>query len=988
MIRRIVAVAGLAIFMGGAVLAQTRDDSKVYFFGNSLVHHLSEDDDDTNVPHWLDQLAKTAGKGFATDGQWGFLRTFAEGLPPRPNWGFSGVKRAWSPGRQSFGEAGFDAVVLTPANFIQYQKPDVPYDGENPSGVSPLDAMLQVFDFAHQQSPQSRLFIYEGWADMGTFTRSFPPNARSLRRYHAYNLEDYHDWYEDLIETLAVARPDHQTQLIPVGSILSQVLSKDGVLAGLPAESFYTDDAPHGTSSLYFLAAMITYASLYNEAPPAGFQPPSKLHPDIVDKYPEIAAAIWEAMPDVQALGRAQITAPQAVIAPIETVQAPAADILPERSPVVLPPSGLRPDGVPVLGMGLNGISDWSTQHPFLDIMKSARSWVGHSADQWGAAPTEALVAGGHLDENGWPVSIPDGIIAVESVFLTEQHEGAKSLAGRYRLTYDGKGDISLFGRARRASYGEGRIDFTYTPGDGLVGVKLKAIDANDPIRNIRVLHEDHLAMYEAGALFNPVWIDLIQDLRSVRFMDWMMTNGSPVKTWEDQPQMTDATWSQWGVPLEVMIKLANRIGADPWFTLPHMADDAYVRQFAQAVKDGLDPGLKAHVEYSNEVWNQIFEQARWARDQATQLWGETDTGWMQFYGLRSAEVMDIWTDVYGDEASDRLVRVVSTHTGWPGLEEDILRAPLAYLSLGRMPEQSFDAYAVTGYFGYELGTDAMSQRMSGWLDQSEARAVKAGEAQGLRRVALREYVKKARFEAAIAPVTLTLQEGSLRELTQEIFPYQAAVARKAGLRLVMYEGGTHISALGPLVNDDRLTDFFTEYNYTPEMAKLYELLLAGWVQSGGTMFNAFVDVAPATKWGSWGALRHLDDSNPRWDMLMAFNAAQPGEWEQRDVSDFNNGITRIAGTGNQRLQGTAHEDVLIAGSGNDTLVSSGGDDVLHGGEGTDKALLPGAPEDYRFEQTEQHFLANGPRGVVQMRSIEELLFEGAVGRSMQVADF
>lgn len=988
MIRRIVAVAGLAILMGGAVLAQARDDSKVYFFGNSLVHHLSEDDEVSNVPHWLNEMAKAGGKGFAADGEWGFLRNFAEGLPPKTNWAFDGVKRVWSQGRQGFGDAGFDAVVLTPTNFIQYQRPDVPYDGDNPTGVSPLDAMLTVFDWVHQQSPQSRLFIYEGWADMGTFTRRFPPNARSLRRYHAYNLADYHEWYDDLIDTLDTARPDHNVQLIPVGSVLSQLLAGDGILSGLPAESFYTDDAPHGTPSLYLLAAMITYASLYNEAPPANFSPPITLHPDVVEKYQDISAAIWNAMPEVQALSRAAPTSAPAGVDQVQTAAVQDTGVLPERSAVVLPPSGLRPEGVPVLGMGLNGISDWSTQHPFLDLMKSARGWVGHTADQWGAATNEVLLAGGHLDENGWPVSIPDGILSLETVLLTDQHEGAKSLAGRYRLTYDGSADISLVGRARRASYKDGRIDFTYTPGEGLIGVKLTAIDPDDPIRNIVILHENHIEMYEAGAVFNPVWIELIQDVRSVRFMDWMMTNGSPVMTWDDRPRMSDASWSQWGVPLEVMLKLANQIGADPWFTLPHMADDAYVRQFAQTVKDGLDPGLKAHVEYSNEVWNNIFEQATWARDQATQMWGDAESGWMQFYGLRAAQVMDIWTDVFGDEAADRLVRVVTTHTGWPGLEDSILRAPLAYLSLGRMPVDSFDAYAVTGYFGYEMGTEAMSQRMNGWLDQSEARAVKAGEAQGLRRVALREYVKKNRFDAAIAPVALALQEGSLRELTQEIFPYQAGVAQQAGLRLIMYEGGTHITALGPLVNDDRLTDFFTEFNYTPEMAKLYELLLAGWVQAGGTMFNAFVDVAPATKWGSWGALRYLEDSNPRWDMLMAFNAAQPGEWEKRDISDFNNGITRVAGTGNQRLQGTAYEDILIAGSGNDTLVSSGGDDILHGGDGTDKALLPGAPADYRFDSAGPQFLANGPKGVIRMTSVEEMLFEGAAGQSLQVSDF
>ncbi|MGH1412303.1 MAG: calcium-binding protein [Pelagimonas sp.] len=980
MIKRLAAWVSIAILAGGAALAQERDASSVYFFGNSLVHHLSEEDDHTNVPHWLNEMAKAAGKEFAVEGQWGFLRNFSEGLPPAPNWSFSGVKGA---GRGDFGNVDFDAVVVTPANFVQYQKPDAPYEGDNPSNESPLGAMIKVFDWVHAESPNARLFVYEGWAEMGSITGSFPPNARGLRRYHTFNQGDYHAWYEGLIGTLAVTRPAQNVQLIPVASILSKLLADGGVLEGLPAQALYSDDAPHGTPSLYLLAAMVTYASLYNDMPPAEFRPPTTLHPDLVDEFAAVAEAIWQDIPKVQASEQTPVpSAPQSDAEQPETITVE----LPRRLAVTLPPSGARPTGVPVLGLGLNGISDWSTQHPFLDLMKSARGWVGHKGSQWGAVSTEELRAGGFLDENGWPTSLPDGVSALEAVLLTEQPEEAKSLSGRYLVSYEGQGQLRLTGRAKRAKYSDGQIAFTYSPGEGLVGLQITEIDASDPIRNIVILREEHVDMYEAGALFNPAWIEKIQDMRSIRFMDWMLTNGSPVIGWDDRPRFSDASWTQWGVPLEVMIRLANHIGADPWFTLPHMANDDYVRQFAQTVQRGLDPRLKVHVEYSNEVWNHIFPQAAWARDQATGLWGESDTGWMQFYGMRAAQIMNIWSEVYGDTAEDQLVRVVTTHTGWPGLEEDILRAPLAFLQLGAFPQDSFDAYAVTGYFGYELGSPEMAKTMNAWLDQSEEVAIKAGESQGLRRVSLREYVKRARFEAAIAPVTLALEDGSLRELTEEIFPYQAAVARKAGLRLVMYEGGTHVTAHGAQVNDDRLTAFMTEFNYTPEMANLYELLLGGWVRAGGTMFNAFVDVAPATKWGSWGALRHLDDKNPRWDMLMAFNAAAPGEWEQRDIAAFGNGITRIAGTGNQRLQGTAHEDVLIAGSGNDTLVSGGGSDVMHGGPGTDKALLPGKPADYRFEQTGTQFLAHRETVTIRMSGVEELLFEGAAGQSLQVA--
>ncbi|MFW2589656.1 calcium-binding protein [Sagittula sp. SSi028] len=951
-------LAGLGMWCAGAASAQDTEVS-AYIFGNSLVHHLSEDSDLTNVPHWVNELAKAADNSFAVDGQWGFLRNFVESLPPTANWSFDGVRGAWGPSQGRFGDAGYDAVLLTPANFIQYQQPDVPYDGDNPDGQSPLGASLALFDWVHQASPESTLYIYEGWAEMDSLVGRFPPRDRPFEKYHDFNLGAYHQWYEDLVSSIDRARPELQVELIPVAQILAQLMAKGGPLADIPAAELYEDGAPHGRPTIYFLAAMVVYTWLYDTAPPAGYIPPASLHPTVVDQYSTIADMIWKAAPIREARAAAEERVTQ------ETA-------LPERTAVALPQSGLRPEGLPALGLGLNGISDWSTQHPFLNLMKSARGFVGHVDDQWGAISTEALRAAGHLDALDYPLSIPAEAYALETVLLTDQSKDQDWLRGDYVVTFDGSGKIELGGRAKRVRKEDGRITFRYEPGEGLVSLRIEEIDADDPIRNIAIVKEEFMPLYQAGALFNPLWLDRVQDARSVRFMDWMLTNGSPVMSWEDRPVVDSLNWLDWGVPLEVMIRLANVIGADPWFNMPHGADDDYVRQFAQMVERDLDPRLKVYVEYSNEVWNQIFPQAAYARDQATALWGESEMGWMQWYGLRSAQVMDIWADVF--DAPDRLVRTVGTHTGWPGIEEQILSAPLAMLNLGRPPVDSFDAYAITGYFGYEMGTDEMVPRMTGWLDQSEALAVEAGEAEGLRRVSLREFVKEARFDGAVAPVAQALAEGSLKQLIEEVFPYQAAAARRYGLDLVMYEGGTHVTAHGAQVQDERLTSFFETFNYTPEMAKLYETLLGGWADAGGTLFNAFVDVAPASQWGSWGGLRHLHDNNPRWDMLMAYNASGP-QWEDRDLDAFADGVRAPGSQGADRLTGTAAEDYLIALGGDDVILSAGGADVIHGGAGRDVVVLPLARDAYTFQTVGDGLHISGPDGTLRLIGVEALRF-------------
>lgn len=974
MIRQLIFLVALLLPVGAVA---ERDATKVYMFGNSLVHHLSEDEDHTNVPYWLGQMARADGRALGVDGSWGFTRDYGKSLPPTPNWSFDGVKRVWRSG--DFGDAGFDAMILTPTNFIQYQAPDKPYYDD--PDATPLQALQKVSNWVERTSPDTRQFIYEGWADMEGKIRSFPPGNRRLNRYYRFNQGEYHDWYVDLVERMNRDNPAADVRLLPVGSILTQIIGRGGLLEDLDVTDLFTDDAPHGTATTYLLAAMITYSALYDVPPPAGFKPPVQaIHPELVEKYGEVASAIWAAMPEVQALNTAVEQAPRVVAA------AAQAEDLPKRQPVALPPKGVRPEGIPAMGMGLHMIADWSTQQPFLDLMKSARPWVGHLPGQWGAVTTEQLRANGHLDENGWPLSLPSGAEAIETVFLTEQNPDNAALRGRYIVTYDGQAEVRMTGRAKRVRYAPGRIDFTYSPGEGIVGLRISALPDRDQIRNIRILREDQQQLYDAGEVFNPDWLARVQDVRALRFMDWMQTNGSTITRWEDRPRLGDATWVQWGVPVEVMVQLSNRVGADPWFNMPHAADDAYIQRFAEEVRDTLDPRLKAYVEYSNEVWNWVFPQADWAKQQALSLWGESSSGWLQYYALRAAQTSEIWSDVFGAESTDRVVRVISTQTGWPGLEENILTAPLAYLKLGYLPQEGFDAYAVTGYFGYEIGSEENAAKLQGWLDQSEELATKAGEEQGLRRVALREFVKTARFEAAIAPVTLELEQGSLRELTQELFPYHAGVAEKAGLQMVMYEGGTHILGHGALSNDDRVRDFMVHYNYTPEIAKLYEVLFAAWAQSGGTMFTAFVDVAPASKWGSWGALRHLEDDNPRWDMVMAFNASGPNGWEARDPQAFENGVILSKSGANQRLEGTPHEDVLLAGAGNDTLISAGGDDLLHGGDGLDRAVLPGARTAYQFSRKNGVVTAAGPLGTVRLTAIETLSFEKAPEERLDTA--
>ncbi len=532
------------------------------------------------------------------------------------------------------------------------------------------------------------------------------------------------------------------------------------------------------------------------------------------------------------------------------------------------------------VAMNLARVTDWGTQQPFLDIMKTARRWIGHRPGQWGGMEFDTLAGLGLLDGDGWPLHIPSDLGSIGTLILTDMPEAA-DLGGRYVLRFDGDGIVEVSGRATNKRYGKGEVSFDFTPGPGPVEIRIQRSDrrgTGDYVRNITVTREQDRAAFEAGAVFRPGFLDMLRGCAALRFMDWMNTNDSEQGDWDARPGLGDFSYTRLGVPVEVMTDLANTLGADAWFTMPHLADDAYLHGFAGVVNARLDPVRRAYVEYSNEVWNWQFRQTEWADTQAEARWGQPHRG-AQFHGMRAAQVARLWAQVFSGADRARLVNVIATQTGWLGLERDILGAPLYVAenpAQNRPPHTAFDAYAVTGYFGHALGTDQRAGLMHDWLKQSRADAEAKAADQGLTGTALAAYVEAHRHDAAVELAAAELRdgsitseaEGSVADLLGRVLPHHAAVATEHGLQLLMYEGGTHVVGIGGQVNDEVLTAFFTHLNYTPQMGALYDELQAGWFALTDGIFTHYADMQAPGKWGSWGALRYPGDANPRWNAI------------------------------------------------------------------------------------------------------------------------
>jgi hypothetical protein len=477
----------------------------------------------------------------------------------------------------------------------------------------------------------------------------------------------------------------------------------------------------------------------------------------------------------------------------------------------------------PRLGTNLSGPADWNTELPFVNVFRMSRPWISQrKGTGWGKGPELAL------DAHGWVTRLEADCWA-ETPLCTIR--GGHYPAGQYTVLYDGEGKIEFWNAAKIVSSEPGRIAIDVDPSKGGFFLRLLETNPKDHVRNIRVIMPGFEKTYRKEP-FHPVFLNRWQGMACIRYMDWMHTNGSKIAKWSERPTLEDATFSRKGVALEWMIDLANRLEAAPWFCMPHLADDDYVRRFARMVKARLDPGLPVYVEYSNEVWNGMFAQSRWAGEQgvkrgfAEKSW---EAGW-RFTAHRSVEIFKIWEGEFGGR--ERLVRVLPTQAANPYVSERVVEFRGAF--------KQADALAVAPYISCNV-------HRTGKLNAGDVE--KWTVAQAL------DYMETTALPQSI---------GWIRG--------QKKVADKYGLKLIAYEAGQHMVGVGGAENNETMTRLFHAANAHPRMGKIYEKYLDAWVAEGGDLLCNFSSVGQWSKWGSWGVLQYYDDdpkASPKFMALM-----------------------------------------------------------------------------------------------------------------------
>jgi hypothetical protein len=627
------------------------------------------------------------------------------------------------------------------------------------------------------------------------------------------------------------------------------------------------------------------------------------------------------------------------------------------------------------MGTNLDGLSYWSSALPMLDVMKSASVWLPQADSVY---DTGEVIA---QDSEGWPLSAPDPAKRrYRSLLVNVLHDNpAASPGARYAILYEGRGAIATLDidGAQILSRAKGELHVTA----GSRGSLYLRIDADeqgeDPIHNIRIVREEYLPLYRAGLTFDPDFLSRIKAFHALRFMDWMNSNAlfaptggplmgeaaierAPQLDWAHRPRPASMRWGDGsrGVPVEAMVELANRTGAEPWFIMPINASDDYVRGFATYVREHLRPDLKIHVELSNEVWNWIFPQARYARARARSTFGPEGEG-LEWYGMRAAQMGMIWKRIFGEAEKrggrpGRIAMVFGTQFAWRGLEATGLETRNWHDAAKRqiVAADYFDEYAVTGYYDGTMNTDDAVKTVHSWWKDDDGG-----------------------YDRAIAAL-----RQRITDYNAPLYRYHAERARAHGLRLVSYESGFGEYTPVSQHANQTYTDFLTKLQRRPEFAELETANYNAFAQAGGSLFMNFGIIGASSKWGSWSALESVrQTTSPRYDALMGWMHAHSPSPTRGPAVAYADAQIAIGSKEGITFRGTAHGyDILVGGCGDDVFIAGQGTaSRIEGGGGTDTLVLPEPRRSYRFDDRSAADVVEvaGPTGTQRLAGITFVRF-------------
>ena len=489
------------------------------------------------------------------------------------------------------------------------------------------------------------------------------------------------------------------------------------------------------------------------------------------------------------------------------------------------------------VGQNLDGITYYSSGSVFANAFKACGAWLttpvaGGAWDTGFGDKGPSTDAAFVMRTDGYPTVVPFTAGGVSQYIhtLAPVYEN-----GTHRLYFTGKGTVKYSGpgvsaTTRVLTGGTVTFDVTATGTNDLAAynatgpslrkgpsswyIDILVSNSTDPVRDIRIMRPGYNT--SGRDTFDSDFKTKLGFYNTFRVMDWQRTNNSPYTKFantngKDGTGIGKDFYSQGtgrGVSVDHICDLANETAKNIWICVPHAFTNAGMNDMAASFASKIGVGRKVHVEYSNEVWNGMFQQATWVANNVSGV------NTPQKYGTKAAEVFTAF-------------------------------------------KTKFDAAGK----GSQLNRTLAGQAANSWiLDNSLTTAGSLTDS-----IAIAPYFGKV-FTSLPSPLP-TLDQ--LATDTYTIMPSvrswldsHKTLAISKGKVLVCYEGGQHYVGTGGSENNEALTDLLVDFNRDWRMRNLYRYTYMGDVNSRGVqLFSAFTLSSQWGKWGSWGSMEWLQQS-------------------------------------------------------------------------------------------------------------------------------
>ena len=222
------------------------------------------------------------------------------------------------------------------------------------------------------------------------------------------------------------------------------------------------------------------------------------------------------------------------------------------------------------------------------------------------------------------------------------------------------------------------------------------------------------------------------------------------------------------------------------------------------------------------------------------------------WHSFRTTQITTIWDQVFGAD-KERVIGVMGGMSAYTGVINRALEYAWTDNPLSH-EEYGVDAIGIAPYFGYAIGSDENQDTLTQWTKT---------QADGGLNKLFQEI-----FEGGQLPNTYA--GGAIKESGDRMAEH-STIAQREGLLLLASEGGQ--SLISSNTENAAVTELFVKANRDPRMAEAYEQYLTTWQGAGGSLLSHYGDIGVSSKYGSWGALEHVNQpGSPKYDALVDFS--------------------------------------------------------------------------------------------------------------------